>query len=257
MKKIPSLYFIALAMVSVKCSDPDAGPKPIGLKTLRAEKMSYGKHSYRVLTYDNDNRISQITSGLLDEGDSLETVYTVHYADGRIQKITTTGAAESIEFHYEGGRLTESLEYVNNAVERMNFFAYDDHDRVKAWVILQATADDDFIPVSKKTFTYDAQNNAVQMQYSDYHADVLDFVIVSTTHYKDFDNRKYSGAFFLNFYHPYHTLFQNNPRTWRVENSNGSVGETHFTYEYNDQGYVTRQLASAGEFDIVYEFSMQ
>lgn len=257
MKKIPSLYFIALAMVSVKCADPDAGPKPIGLKILRAEKMSYGKNSYRVLTYDDDNRISKITSGLLDENDSLETVYTVHYADGRIQKIATTGAAESIEFHYEGVKLIESLEYINNEVVRMNFFEYDNRDRVKTWIILQATTDGDFTPLTKKTFAYDTQNNAVQMEYFDYSPDVLDFVLVSTTHYKDFDNRKYSGAFFLNFYHPYHTLFQNNPRTWRVENANGSVGETHFTYEYNSEGYVTRQLASAGDFNIVYYFSMQ
>ena len=252
MKKIIPLFVLFTGLFT-QCEDHDATPSPE--KKPRAEKMSYGEHSYRVPGYNDSGQIQAIRLGLIDKGDSTETAYEIAYDHQQIAKIVRNDRSEMYEFVYKESRLTETLEYTGGRVTQMHFFDYDDQDRVKTWIVLQGSAEAGFTPVIKRAYEYDSRGNAVKMEYFDYSRDALDFVRVSTTAYEDFDDKKNSAALFLNFYHPYHVLFQNNPAIWRVKNENGSEGETRYEYVYNDEGYVTHQREVSGTMEVRFYFS--
>lgn len=252
MKKI-ILLFILFTGLFTQCEDHDATPSPE--KKSRAEKMSYGEHSYRILGYNDSGQIATIRQGLIDQGDSTETVYSVRYDHEQIATIIRDDHTEMYEFIYKESRLTETLEYTNDQITQMHFFDYDDQGRVKTWITLQGSPEAGFTPAIKRGYEYDGRGNAVKMEYYEYQRDVLDFVRRSTTTYENFDDQKNSAALFLNFYHPYHVLFQNNPATWRIKNENGSEGATHYEYVYNEEGYVTHQREVSGEMEVRFYFS--
>ena len=252
MKKIIPLFILFTGLFT-QCEDHDATPSLE--KKARAEKMSYGEHSYRVLGYNDNGLIEAIRLGLIDEGDSAETAYSVVYDHEQIAKIVRDDGSEMYEFIYKESRLTETLEYTDDQVTQMHFFDYDDQSRVKTWIVLQGSAEAGFTPAIKRGYEYDGRGNAIKMEYYEYRRDALDFVRVSTTTYENFDDKKNSAALFLNFYHPYHVLFQNNPAIWRVKNENGSEGETHYEYVYNKEGYVTHQQEVSGALEVRFYFS--
>lgn len=252
MKKYFRTSFIALFVIVAACSDENPLPAQ---PEWRAEKMSRGPLAYRLLEYDGDNRVSHVIDGLISDGDSIETRYAVIYSNGNIQRIADDTDSQVWKFKYDDSRIMETREYVDNQLIRLNTFEYDNHGHVVGWTLLLETSAMDFKPIGRLAFMYDAEGNAIKMEYYHHQPGQDAFELVSTTTYEDFDTYKNSGELFLNFSHPYHTLFKNNARTWRVTNTNGAEGVSTYTYEYNDGGYVTRQTESNG-LETLYQFSM-
>jgi YD repeat-containing protein len=246
-----SLMLCAVVLFS-QCSDND----PVSTTPkFRAEKLSHGDVMYRILRYGPKGRVSEVINGHVAEpGDSVETIYNLVYANNRIERIFSNDNQTEIIYTYVGSLLSESKEYTGGKLELVNTFVYDEADRVAVWSVKQIL-DDELSLVHREVFTYDGRGNATSMEYEMYDPITKGHALVSTTKWLDYDDKKNSASLFINFKHPYHQQFRNNPRTWRVENTNGSVGETHYAYEYNDEDYVIRQIDAKGELEILYHFA--
>jgi hypothetical protein len=222
---------------------------------LRVESMSHGKFQYRVNQYDDLNRISAVILGTIGEtSDSSETLYNVTYQGDLVQRIASIDGSHTFDYSYVEGKLTESREYIDHHLETLNQFFYDATGHVDLWVTKQASGQET-VPRERKAYRYDAMGNAVSMELEIYDPVTKGHEFISTSKFLDFDDKKNSGSLFINLYNPYHIQFRNNARTWRVENTNGSVGETHFVYEYNTFGYATNQRDLDGGLEIKYQFS--
>ena len=223
-------------------------------RKLRVEAMSHGEFHYRIIRYDERNRISELINGTIDETeDSVESVYHVFYKGNVIERISSEDETHVYEYTYHKGSILESREFVDHHLQVLNEFYYNASGQVDVWVTKQA-AGDVLVPLNRRAYRYDASGNAVSMELENYDPLTKGHVLVSTTKFLKFDDKKNSGSLFLNHDNPYHIQFRNNARTWRVENTNGMVGETHFTYEYNAEGYATSQRDLAGALEIKYQF---
>jgi hypothetical protein len=246
-----ALLFLFGTMLS-SCDDKDP---VVPASKIRVSSMSHGQFSYRTLGYDDRNRISQVILGIIDEEkDSIETVYYVTYAGDLIERIATEGDAHAFEYSYVNGKIAESREYADRRLMVLNQFFYDASGHVDVWAIKQAAPGGEMVGVSRRAYSYDATGNAVSMELETYNPITRGHDLISTSKFLNFDDKKNSGSLFLILANPYHVQFKNNARTWRIENTNGTVGETHFTYEYNADGYAIAQLDLAGELEVKYQF---
>lgn len=242
----------ALVSLLTSCSGDE---KIIPSPAFRAKSMSQGAHQYQALQYDDDGRIMQVISGTVDEeADSAEVVYQVIYDGTRITKIIAESNAHEYRYRYDGDRITETREYLNDQPVWVNEFYYDANNRVDVWVVKQVIEGEP-VPSLRKSFAYDDSGNTVSMELETYDAVTKGHAWVSTSTFLDFDDKKNSSSLFMNLTHPYYNAFKNNARTYRIEAANGSVGETHYAYEYNDSGYTTVQRDVTGAFEVKYQFA--
>ncbi|MGC3943685.1 MAG: hypothetical protein QM762_03955 [Chryseolinea sp.] len=241
------------ALILIGCDDDHSNNEQPKLKTIG---MSYGDHHYSVLHYDERDRIVRVVHGLIDEDkDSVETLFHVIYSGANIQRIIASDESQAFRYVYNDGKLVESWEYANSQVVSKHSFIYNDAGQVDAWITKGMDGENEK-PVSRKFYSYDGVGNATSMESESYDPTTRGYALVATSLFLDFDSKKNTASLFLNFINPYHVPFRNNARVWRVENSNGSVGETTYEYEYNADGYATSQRDVDGEFDILYHFNL-
>ena len=257
MKHTSLALLILFVMMLSGCDDDEPVIPVVPVSKIRVESMSHGQFSYRAMGYDDRNRISELVLGTIDEEkDSIETVYYVTYQGDLIERIATEGDAHAFEYSYVNGKIAESREYANRRLMVMNQFFYDASGHVDVWAIKQATPGGEMVAVSRKAYSYDATGNTVTMEMESYDPITKGHELISTSKFLDFDDKKNSGSLFLILANPYHVQFKNNARTWRIENTNGTVGEAHFTYEYNADGYTTSQHDLDGDLEVTCQFEL-
>jgi hypothetical protein len=111
----------------------------------------------------------------------------------------------------------------------------------------------EFLPTSQHKYKYDNHHNLIENQLLLF--DNEDFKLVSTTLYKDFDDKINSDhQFMTNLHHPFIRFSKNNHRTIQLNNSNGTSAEQKFLYEYNARGYVTKRSIENGSATIDFEY---
>jgi hypothetical protein len=245
----PLLLIVALLAA---CNDHDNTPEPV--RQLRAQSLSYGDYSYRIYHYDDQNRLSSITGGIIDEGDSAEFTHHLTYDGDKIDKLEITDQAV-VDYVYEGNRIKETREYLSGALIATHHYTYDPRGQVTTWEIERARLEgEDPVPDSKYVYTYNADGNLVTQK--DYVFLEQDYRLLHTITYEDFDDKKSSDPLFLtDLYNFQHIKFKNNARTWRLVNAaSGATAEEHFQFEYNEQGYVTRSIPDQGA-GITYRFT--
>lgn len=251
MKKTTPLIYLIPVMVLMACEDHDLAPVPVTPK-LRPHSISYGELSYRILNYDVQGRVANITAGLIADGDSIETQHQIVYNGDRIDKITVTDKWK-LEYLYEDDRLSETHEYNDGVLTAAHVYLYDDAGRVRTWGVMHPDGEN-MVPFTKTTYAYGADGNLVTLKH--YYYQVSAFKLMATITYEDFDDKKESSvAFLTDLYNPQQAKFKNNPRVWRVVNASGATTEEHFSFEYNDLGYTTRSRPASGGQGIVYRFA--
>jgi hypothetical protein len=217
--------------------------------------MSHGESHYILLRYNDEGKIAEVVHGLIDEAaDSVETVFYVAYRNGLVERISKEDGTLTYDYNYVAGKLSESREHVDSKLSLVHTFTYDASGRVGVWSTKRPEGNA-WMPVQRKSYGYDAIGNTVSMELETYDPVTRGHAFISTSKFLDFDDKKNSSALFLNFVNPDHVLFKNNARTWRVELANGSVGETRYLYEYNDEGYATMQRDVNDELEIKYKFA--
>ncbi|MEJ1240932.1 hypothetical protein WBG78_22490 [Chryseolinea sp. T2] len=255
MKITPYCLFILalLALMFNGCDDEDSNPKP----QRKSIAMSHGEFHYTILHYDDSDRIMRIVNGLIDDqSDSVEMIFYVIYNGPNIQRITAEDESQVFQYRYnDDRRMIETREYANGRVAFLHSFIYNEAGKVDAWMT-KAIDGDNETPISRKFYTYDESGNATSMELENYDPVTRGYALVSNSQFLDFDNKKNSSSLFLNFINPYHVQFENNARVWRIQNANGSVGETKYEYEYNADGYTTSQRDIEGELEILYSFDL-
>ena len=250
MKKTPLFTPLLLPLLLLAaCSD---APQPI--RQLRAQSLSYGDLSYRIYHYDDKNRISSITTGLVNEGDSANFTNHIRYDGDKIDKFEITDQA-IIDYIYDGDKIRETREYLSGVLIAIHHYTHDTHGRVITWEIERIRFEgEEPVPDNKYTYDYNADGNLITQQA--YVFQESEYRLLHTITYEDFDDKKNSDILFLtDLYNFQHIKFKNNPRTWRLVNAgSGATAEEHFQFEYNEQGYVTRSIPAQGS-GIIYRFS--
>jgi hypothetical protein len=247
--KRTSLFLLSLMLFLSGCEAED----PTRLEQIRAKKMFYGDRSYRTLEYDKHDKLVRIIFGLIADGQVDESVYSISYNDDLIDKILL-GDDWRIEYNYENGRVTESREVAHDIVTVTNTFDYDIKGRVTS-VLIRVHGDRGFTPWLKTDYEYNTNDNAIAMKQYVFDEDEREYIKGLEVEYEDFDKQRNSLEIFsASFANLYMTNFRNNPRLWRVRQTNGTVGEIRYDFEYNDQGYATRQTPRAGGHPITFSF---
>ena len=253
MKRLTTLFLSAIAAVLLGCDEQDVQPVPE--KKIRAEKVQHGNYHYRMLTYNDQGKVTRITTGLIAEEDTAIVEYEVVYAGGQVNRIHIQNGWE-IKYIYDGTFIVESQEYIAGVLQQINRYQYDAGNQLISWVALRDPEGKGFEPIVKHEYAYNGQGNLVEDKIYFFDASTKLYTLTSTMTYEDFDDKRSSGhLFWTNLYNLTHRPFQNNPRVWRVVNGNGSVGEERVRYEYNDFGYATHQISETGGYPIEYIFS--
>lgn len=245
------ILFCFTSMLWIACDDEDPVTPD---QNLRVVSMSHGESHYSLLRYDEQARVIAIVQGNVDDSqDSVETEFQVVYKDGLIEKISSNDGAHTFIYTYSNGKIIESHEYVDFRLVYSHAFIYNDESQIDIWISKQNQSGV-WIPLQRKAYRYDTRGNAIVMELENYDPATKGHELISTSKFLDFDDKQNTSALFLNMYNPYFTLFKNNARTWRVENTNGTVGETQYEYGYNAEGYTTSQRDLAGNMEIKYQF---
>jgi hypothetical protein len=253
MKKTNTLIMVLAAVLFASCEDHDTKPTPV-TRQLRPERVTYGDFSYRVFSYNDRNQVATITAGFIAEGEAHETLHEIVYEGDRIDRIVA-GDWE-LDYLYEGDKVSETHEYRQGELKQINVYLYDLGGRVKTLGIYHDNGEGEFVPLSKTRYAYNGEGNMVSMKQYYYSDSEQQYIHATTIEYEDFDDKKSSSALFLsNLQNVYDVKFRNNPRRWRLSNTNGSSSEENFIFEYNEQGYVTCQRPVSGGAAVSYYFS--
>ncbi len=248
MQKNTPLYLLGVALFALSCESN--GPAPV--VRLRAERMSYGDHSYRVLEYDDDNKVVRVISGLIVDGEADESVYTISYIGTHVDKIALD-TRWKMEYKYDNNRVAETHEVVNGELNSVNRFFYDGNGRINESFLLM-NDEGSLVPLVKYSYEYDDRGNVAQVRGFYYNQQTSSYEDGPIMEYENFDDGPgASGLFMSNFSNIYH-YSPNNARLWRVRQINGSVGEVTYAYEYNEDGYVIKQTPSSGGHVVSYSF---
>lgn len=245
------LITASLCLILPGCDDDHVEPN----EEKKTITMSYGRYHYSVLHYDERDRIITMVHGLISETDPAESVYRIMYSGTKILRVVSISESRQFTYKYDGDRITESREYVEGKLATTHSFVYDDAGRVEVW-LTKKTEGSVTTPFQRRFFTYDAAGNATSVELEYYDAGTRGYEYISTSRFLEFDDKKNTASLFLNFENPMHRNFVNNPGVWRIENVNGSVGETKYAYEYNADGYTTAQRDLSGELEILYTFKL-
>lgn len=248
MQKNTPLYLLGVALFAMSCESN--GPSPV--VRLRAERMSYGDHSYRVLEYDDDNKVVRVISGLIDEGQADESVYTISYIGSRVDKISLD-TRWSMDYKYVDDRVFETHEMVNGTLNSVNRFIYDANGRMTESYLLMN--DGGSLRESLKyAYEYDHRGNVTKTSEYLFDAAAGSYKNGPVIEYENFDdNPNAYGVFMSNFSNVYRHS-PNNARTWRVRQMNGTVGQVTYSYEYNEDGFVIKQTPLSGGHVVTYSF---
>jgi hypothetical protein len=219
---------------------------------LRAERMSYGDHSYRVLEYDDDNKVVRVISGLIVEGEADESVYTISYIGSLVDKIALDNRWR-MEYKYDNDRVIETHEVVNNNLNSVNRFFYDVSGRINESYLLMNDAGS-LREALKYSYEYDDRGNVTRIREFVYNSVNASYDNGPVMEFENFDNNPNAyGVFMTNFSNVYR-YSPNNARLWRVRQMNGTVGEVTYSYEYNEEGYVIKQTPLSAGHVITYSF---
>jgi hypothetical protein len=248
MQKNTPLYLLGVALFAMSCESN--GPAPV--VRLRAERMSYGDHSYRVLEYDDQNKVTRVISGLIVEGEADESVYTISYVGTLVDKISLD-TRWRMEYKYEEGRVHETHEVVHGTLNSVNRFFYDASGNVSESYLLMNDAGS-LTEMLKYTYEYDGNGNATRIRefVFNHSTDVYDSGPVME--YEEFDSNPNGYAVFMSNFSNIYRTSPNNASLWRVRQTNGTVGEARYSYEYNEEGYVVKQTPTSGGHTITYSF---
>jgi hypothetical protein len=248
MQKNTPLYLFGVALFALSCESN--GPAPV--VRLRAERMSYGDHSYRILEYDDDNKVVRVISGLIVEGEANESIYAISYIGSRVDKIALD-TRWRMEYKYEDNRVFETHEVVNGQLNSVNRFLYDANGLINESLLLMN--DEGSLRESLKYhYEYDSRGNVTRIKEFFYNQHSSSYENGPIMEYENFDDSPNAyGVFMSNFSNVYRSS-PNNARLWRVRQMNGTVGEATFTYEYNEEGYVIKQTPLSGGHIITYSF---
>jgi hypothetical protein len=250
MNKTKALTFFLLIILFTACDD-EATPEP-ATRQIRPYSMSYDQYAYRILGYNGNNQVTTITNGTIVNGDSSEIVYDVIYSGGRVDKIV--GNNQEIDYLYNGEQVSETNQYINGRLAYSNIYIYDTEGRVMSWTVF-AVNDNITVPLTRTSYAYRSDGNLETMNQYLFHSPTRRYISISTVELDDYDDKKNSYyIFFSDLSNVYHQKFKNNPRLWRISNNGSGTTEERFVFEYNAEGYTTRESSALGDNNKIYRF---
>jgi hypothetical protein len=258
MKTLKTIIAITLlSLFSVSCSndgDSDTN-KPVLL--LEKETTFIGYNTY---TYDGNNKLSVIES--INPGFSNYKTTFVYNSNGKIEESVTIVTASS--FPVPPTKLTYTYDAQNRLIEkkvfqstpenlalfnyvRSDFFEYNGN-----LITLKSVPKDSNVPTTRIVFDFDNKGNIVkETSYNQMSTNNPNGLIhyTDTFVYDDKLNPKTSV--------PSEYLFPNLTKNNKLKRTSVMGSDTYitdFVYEYNTDGYVTKQTVSGQPASTTYEY---
>jgi hypothetical protein len=226
---------------------------------LRGEKITYhfnAGFSYRILQYDDKGKVKGLVSGVTyTDEEPFENTYELIYEGESLKEVRSLDPTIwSFEYTYgKNGQLSETKVFLSDELKEFYAFSYDTEGHLVSEISWGANDNAEFLPISQHKYRYDSHHNLIENQLFLY--DNEDFKLISTTLYKDFDDKINSEHQFMNnLHHPFVRFCKNNPRTIQLTNSNGTSAEQKFLYDYNSRGYVTKRRIENESATVDFEY---
>jgi YD repeat-containing protein len=240
------LTFAWLAAVFLSCSKDDTIiPQPT--PTLLPHRLVQGDMSLEI-AYDPQGKLAQITTTNAYPGGTMTHDQFFLYDDaGNLAELTTSSGWRFV-YSWNGGRIVETLEYVDGNLSQKHQFAYDSKGRVTQNITYQDLPEEGgWIPVQKSTYSYDPSGNVLENRLYYYGSGGAPEHLLTVNNFSEYDNGiNTEAAFEVTAINPQLRPFVNNPGKLEIRNANGhlSVTET-YTYTYNAEGYADSKTTTS------------
>jgi hypothetical protein len=258
MKTLQTIIAITLlSLFSVSCSndgDSDTN-KPVLLLEKETHFVGYNKY-----IYDANNKLSVIEN--INPGFSSYKTTLIYNSNGKIEESVTIVTASN--FPAPPTKITYSYDAQNRLIEkkifqsssenlslfnyiRSDFFEYNGN-----LVTLKSKEKDSNVPTTRIIYDFDNKGNIIKKtSYEQMSADNPNGLISSTRTYVYDD--KWNPQTSLPSEYLFPNLTTNNQlKSTNVTDNGTSI--TEFDYEYNTEGYATKQTVSGQPSSITYEY---
>ncbi|MBL7851988.1 MAG: hypothetical protein JNN04_13890 [Cyclobacteriaceae bacterium] len=240
------LTFVWIALVTLSCGKDDLvtpQPKP----TLLPHRLVQGSMVLEI-AYSPEGKISQLTTTSGYPGGTLVHDQFFLYDDAGILAEVTTSSGWRFVYTYSGGRIVETLEYLDGNLSQKHQFAYDNKGRVSQSVTYQDIQEEGgWIPVQKSTYTYDNAGNLLENRLFYYGTGGAPEYLLTVNTFSEYDQKiNTEAAFEITVINPQLRAFVNNPRKLEIRNGNGHLSATEtYAYTYNAEGYAESKTTTS------------
>jgi YD repeat-containing protein len=235
-----------LALVTFSCTKEDlVTPQP--QPTLLPHRLVQGDMALEI-AYSPEGKISQLTTTNGYPGGTLIHDQFFLYDDaGKLAEVTTSSGWRFV-YTYSGGRIVETLEYLDGNLSQKHQFAYDSKGRVSQSITYQDIPEEGgWIPVQKSTYSYNNTGNLLENRLYYFGTGGTPEYLLTVNTFSDYDQKINTEASFeITVINPQLKPFVNNPGKLEIRNGNGhlSVTET-YTYTYNAEGYAESKTTTS------------
>jgi hypothetical protein len=238
--------FALLAAVFLSCSNEEQIiPQPT--PTLLPHRLVQGDMSHEI-AYDPQGKLAQITTTNAYPGGTMVHDQFFLYDDAGTLAEVTTSSGWRFVYSYTGGRIVETLEYVDGNLSQKHRFTYDGKGRVTQNITYQDIPEEGgWIPVQKSTYSYDPSGNVLENRLYYYGTGGAPEYLLTVNTFSQYDNKiNTEAAFEVTVINPQLRPFVNNPGKLEIRNANGhlSVTET-YAYTYNAEGYADSKTTTS------------
>lgn len=235
-------------------------PNPLPADAL-VKQLKWAPNDHQTFTYNNDNQVSRLVSQWqYVEGDPTQiksVTYDFEYdAQKRPLKVTDNYGYASKYFYNANNQIAKNQEVSpDGTVNKEVSFVYANSRVIQEnWRVNGEPIDS--VYVYKHVFSYDTNGNLNKIEVFERLPD-LQFKLLETTTYSDFDDKLNVGSWLLRF--PYLPQMQyqfNNPRKQVRQTAGGTAEVTTHEYVYNAKGRPLSRTSNGpgGSQTVTYQY---
>ncbi|MBV6441053.1 MAG: hypothetical protein DYG98_25960 [Haliscomenobacteraceae bacterium CHB4] len=246
----PALLALFVALSAVACDKEPADepgalppqqqlPNPLPAAAL-VKQLKRSETDHQTFTYNDKGQVSQLKSQWqYVEGDPTKIrtiVYDFQYdaQNKPIQVNTEGGFSDRYFYHGDLIHTTKELYPGGGVAKEVTYLYADNWISHEIWRVSNLPGEP--VTVYKHLFAYDAKGNLTKITIYEQDDD-LEFKLLSTTEYSDFDDKINPTSWMLRYPHLPQMRWQfNNPRREVRRLATGEEEITMYAYEYNASG---------------------
>ncbi len=227
--------------------DDNSEVTPVKQRVILPLRMEMDDYK-RDFIFDANNRIQTVKNQSYMPGEVvLETnIQYTYTADNKIAS-SATDQGYRLVYHYEGGRIVRTDEYLNDHLSQYYTFLYDEKQRLKEYATWQDIPEyGGVVAKAKEIYLYDSRDNLTLQFLYMYNSGTKAHDLLSTFEFSEYDSHPEADGLFSGLaFNPTAVFRRNNPGRMVVRNRLGNIGMVETcSYVYDARGYATEKTTN-------------
>jgi len=246
MKPIHPAILLLMTVLLLSCDD-NTEVQPVKERVILPLKMETDDYK-REFTFDADNRIVKVVNQSFMPGEVIleSTIEYAYTADNKLLS-STTDQGYRLDYHYEGGRIIRTDEYLNGQLNQYYTFVYDESGRLKEYSTWQDIPEyGGVVAKAKEIYVYDRRENLTLQFLYIYNSGTGAHDLLSTFEFSEYDDYPEAEARFdAQAFNPHAVFRKNNPGKMVTRNRLGNIGMVStYNYVYDSHGDATEKTTN-------------